>query len=76
MQIKWNWKRQRRHVVLSSMEIVLVVWGLSLVGSVVVSSYVVVFRVQGPLPPLNVGALSWLLIHLALALLALCLKKE
>ena len=34
LQIKWNWKRQRRHVVLSSMEIVLVVWGLSLAGGV------------------------------------------
>lgn len=40
------------------------------------ASYVAVFRVWGAPPPLNVGVFSWFLIHLALVVLAICLKNK
>ena len=43
-------------------------------GSVVVDFYMAVFRIRGALPPLGMGALSLVLIHLVLAVLAFYLK--
>ena len=52
--------------------------GLSVVGGFVgaVTFYMVVFHVQGTLPPLDVGAFSWFLIYLAQAMLAFLSQKR